>query len=112
MWMNDEYVVVEARAGRYAPDGWTHLSIRRSDRAPVRDWRDVQTIKNQLCGPEREGLELYPRESRLVDGANQFHLWVAPEGVTIGVGYPTRDVTDADQAESFGAVQRPLEVGA
>lgn len=36
---------------------------------------DAQRIKNELLGDEYEACELYPAESRLVDGANQFHLW-------------------------------------
>jgi hypothetical protein len=53
-----------------------HLSIKRNDRQPVSDWRDKLRIKNELCGPESEAVELYPSMSRVVDGANQFHLWV------------------------------------
>lgn len=53
-----------------------HLSIRRNDRKPVHDWNDLQWIKNQLVGPEFEAVELYPAESRLMDDANQYHLWV------------------------------------
>jgi hypothetical protein len=53
-----------------------HLSIKRNDRGPVIDWRDKLRIKNELCGPESEAVELYPSMKRLVDGANQFHLWV------------------------------------
>lgn len=54
---------------------WINLSIRRIDREPIRDWRDMQEIKNQLLGAEVEAVELYPAESRLVDTANQYHLW-------------------------------------
>lgn len=82
-WRNDLYVVTV----REVEGGYTHLSIRRDDRAPCRDWRHFQQIKNQLCGPEREGLELYPAESRVVDGANQYHLWVLPSGMRIPCGY-------------------------
>lgn len=52
------------------------LSIRRNDREPVTDWRHKQWIKNQLVGSENEGCEMFPAESRLVDGSNQYHLWV------------------------------------
>lgn len=52
-----------------------HLSIKRNDGSAIRDWRDMQRIKNELLGPEFEAVELYPAESRLTDGANQFHLW-------------------------------------
>lgn len=52
-----------------------HLSIKRTDKEPLMDWRDIQTIKNQLLGPEVEMMQLFPAESRLVDTANQYHFF-------------------------------------
>jgi hypothetical protein len=52
-----------------------HLSIRDNERSARHDWRDFQRIKNEIVGPEIEMVEVYPRESHLVDNANQFHLW-------------------------------------
>lgn len=69
-------------------DGVTLLSIWRHDRAPVHSWPDFQLIKNQLCGEEREAMELYPAQSRVVDSENQYHLWVMPAGKTIPIGFP------------------------
>ncbi|EQD58904.1 hypothetical protein B2A_04191, partial [mine drainage metagenome] len=89
--------------------GATHLSIRRVDRKACRDWRHFQQIKNQLCGKEREGLELYPAESRLVDTANQYHLWVMPPGVKLEIGWSRRSVVDHGDHPIPGAVQRPLD---
>lgn len=43
------------------------IMVKRHDRAPVRDWRDMQRIKDELLGPEREACELYPAQSRMVD---------------------------------------------
>lgn len=103
-WINDVYVVIVTGM----KDNITHLSIRRRDRKPCRDWRDFQQIKNQLCGPEFEAVELYPAESRVIDTANQFHLWVIPFGCHISLGYFFgRHVTD--DLKIPGAVQRPLE---
>jgi hypothetical protein len=106
VWMNDTYqVTVE-------PDGdFVHLSIKRLDKRPIHDWRDLQEIKNQLVGPECEGVELYPAQSRVVDTANQFHLWVLREpGVRIPIGFepgrPLRSETSVG-----GSVQRPFEQG-
>ena len=82
------------------------LAIVRLDRAPVHDWRDLQRIKNELCGPECEALELYPAESRLVDTNNQAHLFVMPEGTTIPLGYIERDV--ADRCDGTDHRQRPF----
>lgn len=103
-WMNDLYVVI----AKPLAQGATHLSIRRTDRKACRDWRHFQQIKNQLCGDEREGLELYPAESRLVDTANQFHLWVMPPGVRLEIGWNFRSVVDQGDHPIPGAVQRPL----
>jgi hypothetical protein len=77
------------------PAALTWLVIRRRDAEPGRDWRHFQMIKNQLCGPEREGFELYPAESRLVDTANQYHMFVLPAGQKMPVGYAEREVSDA-----------------
>lgn len=71
IWRNDIYQVAVRRI-----DGEVfHLSIKRIDRQPIHDWRDLQEIKNELIGPEHEAAELYPAESRKVDSANQYHLW-------------------------------------
>jgi hypothetical protein len=75
VWANDVY---EVFAHAYAP-GQVHLSIKRYDRRPIRNWRHFQQIKNEICGDESEGVELYPSESRLADNANQYHLWVMLE---------------------------------
>lgn len=52
------------------------ISFHRRDRRAILDWRHMQWMKNQLVGEENEGVELFPAESRLVDGANEFHMWV------------------------------------
>lgn len=86
----------------------THLSIKRNDKAAIHDWRDLQRIKNELCGPEREGLELYPAESRLVDSANSYHLYVLPPGNFAPFGWTSRLVMDGDDVYRPGQPrQRP-----
>lgn len=66
-----------------------HLSIKRQDREPVTDWRHKQEIKNMLVGPEFEAVELFPAESRVVDTANQYHLWVFGDtGALRDLGFP------------------------
>jgi hypothetical protein len=78
VFLNDTYQVLRRDAEVYA-EGWPEmiwLSIKRIDREPIHDWRELQTIKNMLVGTEHEAVELYPAESRLTDTANQYHLWV------------------------------------
>ena len=36
----------------------------------------VRKIKNEIFGDEYIALEVFPRESELVDEANMYHLWV------------------------------------
>ena len=79
--------------------GITHVSQRA-----IHDFRDLQRIKNDICGPEWEGVELYPAESRLVDPSNCFYLWCVPKGV-IPWGLPQRRVLTLAQAI---APQRPF----
>lgn len=86
-----------------------HLSIKRRDRECARDWRELQIIKNTFVGPENDGMEIYPAESRLVDMANQFHLWVFTDPkVRIPTGWNTRTVFNEVHAEQFGATQREI----
>lgn len=113
-WANDQYVVnkrlIAGTSGEdQEPTYMIHLSVRRQDREPIRDWRDMQRIKNQLAGPEWEGVEIYPAESRKVDGANQFHLWCFP--FRLGFGFDRRLVSNSYQTEKLtpGAVQRDPE---
>jgi hypothetical protein len=101
-FLNDKYQV----SVRNLDNGWIHLSIRNLDRSARHDWREFQQIKNELVGPEYEALELYPAESRLVDNANQFHLWcLATEGERFPIGWPDRMVSG--QAIGKGQ-QRPF----
>ena len=74
-WLNSRYQVY-MRLTQVDAEPCVHLSIKRCDRREIRDWRDMQRIKNELVDAEAEGVELYPAESRLVDTANQYHLWV------------------------------------
>lgn len=110
-YANDTYVVHLRRMPSQSDDvpDAIHLSIRRQDRQPCRDWRDFQRIKNQLAGPEWEAMEIYPAESRLVDMANQYHLWCF--AFELGVGFQNRLVGNQAQADimSPGAVQRSPE---
>lgn len=81
------------------------LSIKRFDRRAIHDWRELQRIKNELCGPEFEAVEIYPAESRKVDTSNQFHLWVLSKGVRLPFGYGSRMVVDEKTARA-GEVRR------
>jgi len=102
LFVNEHYQV----AVRNLSGEWTWLSIKRKDKESMHDWREFQRIKNAICGEEREAVELYPAESRLVDSSNQFHLFVMPEGERFPFGYGERLVVQGHEGKSK---QRPFD---
>ena len=81
--------------------GWppvVHLKIKAHDKRCVRDWRDMQRIKNEICGTEAEGVELYPAEGRLVDEVNEFHIFVLHPATGFPFGHVRRATATPEQA--------------
>jgi len=112
VWTNNLYQVLVT----FMKDKWVHLSIHRHDRRAVRDWRELQAIKNEVLGPERSAIEIFPPESRLVDTSNEYHLWAPAEGVDVDMfgmkllmdpGDSTRDRVEGKSL----ARQRPWKPG-
>lgn len=63
-----------------------HLLLRRHDEGLAFPWADLQRIKDELCGPERVAVEVFPPQAQLVDDANCRHLWVLPIGFVLPFG--------------------------
>lgn len=74
----------------FIPGGRAHLIIRRLDKQAVHSWQHFQQIKNEILGPECEAVELYPKESNLIDEKHHYHLWGlrSPEA-SFGIGFKT-----------------------
>lgn len=88
------------------------LGIKRNDRGHTLDWRELQRIKNELLGPEFEGVMLFPAESRLVDTSNHFWLYCTTQASErFPFGFVERRVGNPDAASDVGARQRPFEPG-
>ena len=105
---NSRYQVTVYLRGRHPVFGdIAHLSFKTLDKQPHHDWRDMQRIKNEICGPECDAIELYPAESKLVDTANQYHLFVF-RSFKFDIGFQERLVGDGDWGNS---VQRPWPEG-
>lgn len=112
MFVNDTYEVMVYSE----PERPLHLSIKRYDRAAIRNWRHFQQIKNEIAGEFSEGVELFPSEARIADNANQFHLWVFPEGEEIPIGWEQGCVViDPEDVEAYNAMgrgrQEPMQPG-
>jgi hypothetical protein len=107
IYVNNIYQVYVYRG--IIKEGWPELiwlSIKRRDKEPIHDWRHLQRIKNEVIGLENEAIELYPAESRLVDTANQYHLWVlADKEIRFPFGWNKREVSEAP---FNGGKQRPF----
>jgi hypothetical protein len=72
------------------------------------DWRHLQYIKNELLGPEIEGMQLFPAESRKVDTSNKWHIWALMDGTRLPFGWMKRDVQDQLYKGVPGLQQRAL----
>ncbi|GIO36906.1 hypothetical protein J41TS12_17670 [Paenibacillus antibioticophila] len=62
-----------------------HACIRNADNTDI-PWAEKQRIKNELLGKERIAIEVFPKESELVDQANMYHLWVLPAKMKLPFG--------------------------
>jgi hypothetical protein len=117
VWMNSRYQVnvryhwpldANGREIYNEEQKVTALSIKRLDKEAVRDWREFQRIKNEILGPEVEGFELFPAESRLVDTANQYWIWCFSAGCSpfTQIGFKERLVMEGN---TFGSKQRDFD---
>lgn len=113
VWVNGRYQCLV----RYVPnsdcpegdrDHLLHLSIHSHDRGPMRNWRHLQQIKNEVAGELRTAVEIFPAESKLTDTANEYHLWVMPTGEDLGFGLgPDPLVSSEEMVEKFNAEPHP-----
>ena len=76
---NNVYAVMIARH-RTAWGVVEQAQIARHDRVAKLPWTDLQRIKDDLFGPGRTAVEVFPPRSELVDQANAYHPWVLPLG--------------------------------
>lgn len=75
---NNRYVVM---IDDFAPmsNGITAIKamVQRHDNEPIPNhWREMQSIKNEIFGKEITAIEYYPAESKLMDAANIYWLWI------------------------------------
>jgi hypothetical protein len=61
-------------------DGFVEVGIHNYHRTTHVPWRHIQQIKNEVFGPDREAVQLFPAEDRLLDAANEYWIYVYPTG--------------------------------
>ncbi|WP_416730279.1 hypothetical protein [Fictibacillus sp. JL2B1089] len=59
-----------------------HAAIRNAENNDI-PWAEKQRIKNEIFGSERIAIEVFPKESELIDVANMYHIWVLPKGMQL-----------------------------
>ena len=55
-----------------------HACIRNANSTDI-EWAEKQRIKNEIFGEEAQAIEVFPKQTNLVDAANMYHLWILPE---------------------------------
>lgn len=110
IWINEKYQVAAIRIDDPTFGPMMQINIRRRDgNVIMRDWREFQDIKNQLAGPECEGMELYPAESRVIDTANKYHIWcILDPNKRIPIGWHNGRDVRYNKSNLPGLRQRPL----
>lgn len=77
VWANDIYIVEvwpSPKPSAYA----FRLQVKRKDKAAIHSWDDLQQIKNEVAGPDKTAVEVYPPEDEVTDTSNIYHLWIIP----------------------------------
>lgn len=58
-------------------------------------WAEKQQIKNELFGENRVAIEIYPKQDRLVDEADVYHLWVFDKKFNLPFGIHPKEYRPA-----------------
>lgn len=61
-----------------------HAAMRNAAGTDI-PWREKQRIKNEIFGRESVAVEVFPKESELIDGANMYHIWIIPDVLPFGL---------------------------
>ncbi|MCW9041730.1 MAG: hypothetical protein OQK05_00180 [Pseudopelagicola sp.] len=56
----------------FVDDRQGHLAVEHNGAIT---WDDLQAIKNDIWGAEARAIEVYPKQSQLVNSAQMRHLW-------------------------------------
>ena len=57
---------------------WIHVSCSKKIGQIV--WKDLQSVKNQFIGSEKEAIQVFPKIRNLIDISDCYHLWSLLDG--------------------------------
>ena len=58
-------------------------------------WNEKMSIKNELFGENRFAIEVYPKQDRLVDICDVYHLWVFDKKLSMPFGIHPKEYTSS-----------------
>ena len=58
-------------------------------------WAEKMQIKNELFGENRFAIEVYPKQDRLIDVCDVYHLWVFDKKLSMPFGIHEKEYTPA-----------------
>lgn len=77
------------------------ITINTGGTAPIR-WAEKMMIKNELFGENRFAIEVYPKQDRLVDVTDTYHLWVFDKKLEMPFGiHPKEHVKAVNRGASM-----------
>lgn len=85
-WANNLYVVLIRPFLDEDSNVVIHLAIRTASNLEP-PWRDMQRIKNEICGEEATAVQVMPPASELVDEADMYHIWVLSDRLPFTLAY-------------------------
>ena len=89
-----------------------HVTITRgslsADGSGDFTWAEKQQIKDELFGKNRTAIEVYPKEDRLVDVADVYHLWVFDKNFNLPFGIHPKEHTKAINRGSLPLSEQEL----
>ncbi len=68
--------------------------INQGGSAPI-GWSEKMMIKNELFGENRFAIEVYPKQDKLVDVADVYHLWVFDKKLEMPFGIHPKEFQKA-----------------
>ena len=104
-WIREEDgLMVCSRIIRLTEKGWgpkiEHVTITRHNDKEIL-WSEKQQIKNELFGENRVAIEVFPKESKLVDVMNVYHLWVFDKSFNMPFGIHPSEYQSAINRGSY-----------
>ena len=76
----DLFITDKHRVALVEHQDHTHIRITRLDGDKIRDWWELQLVKNEVVGEEVAAMQVFPPQNNVRDGSNTYHLFVPKQG--------------------------------